>query len=389
MATPATASGDPLPLPTGAHPVGRVSFDWVDHARFDIYAANPDAHRELVVFVWYPASPQPAGNFAPYLPLPWAPTADFLGLDVSGLRSHAIPDARLAAGRAAYPVLLLSPSGFTPLLLGAIAEELASHGFIVVGVNHTYEATVTAFADGRVVPANPAALGGALGPQSGSHTEVFRQRASVCEYKAADLASVADQLENLNTDPTERFTGRIDLARLSALGHSFGGDAALEFCRNDQRCRAAANLDGALWSDVGRVGLDGPVLQVLAEHGEFAVTGEGAVKAGAAPNVDWFEAEKVITFGGWRNVQQVAQPGYTVQVSGASHISFMDVPFLPVTAASIVKPALLATKIQPGRMWRITCDLLLAFFAKHLNGAAAPLLDNPADDYPELTVGPP
>jgi predicted dienelactone hydrolase len=388
MATSKTAAGG-LPAPTGAHSVGRVSFDWVDHARVDIYAANPDARRELVVFVWYPAIPQPGAEFTPYLPSAWAPTTEFLGLNVAGLRSHALPDATVAADSAAYPVLLLSPSGFAPLLLGAIAEELASHGFIVVGVNHTYEAAVTAFADGRVVPMNPAALGGALGPQAGSHTEVFRQRASVCEYKAADLASVADRLESLNTDPTERFTGRLDLARLGALGHSFGGDAALELCRTDQRCRAAANLDGALWSDVGRVGLDRPVLQVLAEHGEFAVTAEDAVKAGAAPNVEWFEAEKTITFGGWRDVQQRAKPGYTVQVSGASHISFMDVPFLPVTDASIVKPALDATKIQPDRMWRITCDLLLAFFAKHLNGAAAPLLDRPADHYPELIVGSP
>ena len=55
----------------------------------------------------------------------------------------------------------------------------------------------------------------------------------------------------------------------------------------------------------------------------------------------------------------------------------------------IVKPALDAIKIEPHRMWRVTCDLLLAFFARHLNGAAAPLLDGPAPDYPELTAGPP
>ncbi|HET9778445.1 MAG TPA: hypothetical protein VFP81_04075 [Propionibacteriaceae bacterium] len=389
MASPVTAGDGPLPAPTGPHSVGRVSYDWVDHARFDIYASNPEARRELVLFVWYPASREATTEFAPYLPSAWAPTAEFLGIAVTGLRSHAVPGAPLAADSDAYPVLLLSPSGFPPLMLSAIAEELASRGFVVVGVNHTYETTVTAFADGRVVPINPAATGGALGPQAGSYAEIFRQRASVCEYKAADLASVADKLENLNTDPTERFSGRLDLGRLGALGHSFGGNAALELCRTNQRCRAAANLDGALWSDVGQVGLDRPALQVLAEHGEFARTGEDAVKAGAAPNVEWFEAEKAITFGGWRNVQQRAQPGYTVQVGGASHISFMDVPFLPVTDGSIVKPALDAIKIEPQRMWRVTCDLLLAFFAKHLNGASAPLLDGPANDYPELTVGPP
>jgi dienelactone hydrolase len=389
MASPMTAVDGPLPMPTGPHSVGRVSYDWVDHARFDIYAGNPAARRELVLFVWYPASPQATAEFAPYLPSAWAPTAEFLGINVAGLRSHAVPEAPVAADSAAYPVLLLSPSGFPPLMLTAIAEELASHGFVVMGVNHTYETTVTAFADGRAVPMNPAATGGALGPQVGSHVEIFRQRASVCEYKAADLASVADQLENLNTDPTGHFIGRLDLARLGALGHSFGGNAALELCRTDERCRAAVNLDGALWSDVGRLGLDRPALQVLAEHAEFSRTGEDAVKAGAAPNVEWFEAEKAITLGGWRNVQQRAQPGYTVQISGASHISFMDVPFLPVTPGSIVKPALDAIKIQPHRMWRVTCDLLLAFFARHLNGAAAQLLDGPAADYPELTAGPP
>ena len=381
-------AADPLPEPSGQHAVGRLSYDWVDSTRTDIYAANGEDRRELVVFVWYPAK-QGAAELAPYLPQPWAPVADVLGINVAGSRSHAVLDAALAADDSAYPVLLLSPSGFPPLLLSAIAEELASHGFIVVGVNHTYETPVTAFADGRVVPANPAAIGGALGPQTGSHTDVFRQRASVCEYKAADLASVADQLERLNSDRAELLAGRLDLERFAALGHSFGGDAALEWCRQDRRCRAAVNLDGALWSDVGRVGLDGPALQVLAEHAEFAVAAEDAVKAGAAPTIEWFEAEKAIAFGGWRTVQQRAQPGYTAQIVGATHVSFMDVPFLPVTDASIVKPAIDATKIRPHRMWRITCDLVLAFFATHLKGAAVPVLDGLADEYPELTIGPP
>jgi dienelactone hydrolase len=378
-----------LPEPTGHYAVGRLSYDVVDATRTEIYAANREDLRELVVFVWYPANPESAADFAPYLPPAWAPVAEFLGINVAGLSSHAVPDAAVATDDSAYPVLLLSPSGFPPLLLSAIAEELASHGFVVVGVNHTYETTVTVFADGRIVPTNPAAIAGALGAQTGSHDDVFRQRAAVCEYKTADLASVANQLERLNSDSAERFAGRLDLGRFGALGHSFGGDAALEWCRADPRCRAAVNLDGALWSDVGRVGLDRPTLQVLAEHGEFAIAADDAVKAGAAPNADWFEAEKAITFGGWRTVQQRAQPGYTVQIGGATHIGFMDIPFLPVTHASIVKPAVEATKIEPQRMWRITSDLLLAFFDRHLNGAAAPLLDGLADQYPELTIGPP
>ena len=76
-------------------------------------------------------------------------------------------DAAVADEQPAYPVLVLSPSVFPPLLLAAIAEELASHGYVVAGVNHTYETAVTVFADGRVVPVNPAAQAGVLGPQTG------------------------------------------------------------------------------------------------------------------------------------------------------------------------------------------------------------------------------
>jgi predicted dienelactone hydrolase len=218
---------------------------------------------------------------------------------------------------------------------------------------------------------------------------VFGQRAALCDYKAADLASVADHVARLNVDSADRFAGRLDLTRVGAFGHSFGGNAALQWCRTDRRCRAAVNMDGALWTEVGRVGLDRPALQMLGEHDNFRLTGEDAVRAGAAPNVDWFEAEKAISLGGWRTVHRRSQPGYTVQIRGATQISFMDVPFLPVQDGSIIKPLMATTRIQPQRMWRISCDLLLAFFARHLNGAAAPLLDGPSDNYPELTFSPP
>ena len=68
----------------------------------------------------------------------------------------------------------------------------------------------------------------------------------------------------------------------------------------------------------------------------------------------------------------------------------MDVPLLPLHDDSPVKPMLAATQIEPRRMWRITCDLLLAFFAHHLDQAATPpILVGPSDDYPELTFGAP
>jgi predicted dienelactone hydrolase len=388
---PASSEPEGLPAPTGRYGVGRVSLDWVDPSRAEIYSSNPEDRRELLVWVWYPAAPAPGAERAAYLPGQWAGAGGFLGLDAAGLLTHAVADARLADDESTYPVLLLSPSGFPPLLLAAITEELASHGYVVVGVNHPYEASVTVFDDGRVIPMNPAAVAGSLGPQTGPYEERFRQRAAVCDYKAADLASVADELEQLRVAAAGPFAGRIDPSRLAAFGHSFGGNAALELCRNDGRCRAAANLDGALWTEVGRVGLERPVLQVLAEHPEFALSGADAVTAGVASDAAAYEAERAITFDGWRTVDRRGRPAYTVQVKGATHLSFMDVPLLPWSGESPAKAMLAATRIPARRMWRITCDLLLAFFATHLRQAAdiPPVLAEPSDDYPELSFGAP
>jgi predicted dienelactone hydrolase len=386
----ATSQPAGLPAPTGRHRVGRASFELVDPDRADIYSSNPQDRRELVVWTWYPAAPAPDAERAAYLPEPWAPAGQLFGLDAAGLLSHAVADAPLADERSSYPVLVQSQSGFPPLLLAATAEELASHGYVVVGVNHTYETTVTVFADGRVVAVNPDAQAGVLGPQTAPYQERFRQRAAVCDYKAADLAAVADQLERLPADVAGLLGGRLDLDRLGGFGHSFGGNAALQWCRDDRRCRAAANLDGALWTEVGRAGLDRPVLQLLAEHPEFALSGAEAVAVGAATDAAAYDTEKSITFDGWRTVHRHARPGYTMQVQGATHVSFMDVGFLPLPAGGPVKAMLATASIDPRRMWRVTCDVLLAFFGTHLQQEPArPLLEGPSDGFPELRYGAP
>ena len=50
------ATPEPLPDPTGPHAIGRVSYEWVDQDRAEIYSADAEDRRELVVWVWYPAA---------------------------------------------------------------------------------------------------------------------------------------------------------------------------------------------------------------------------------------------------------------------------------------------------------------------------------------------
>src|SRR5690349_4810398 len=130
-------SGGGLPAPSGPYPVGRLARHWVDPDRDELPPAPAGSKRELMVFVWYPAAREPAAQPAPYLPAGWDGVGSFWGFEAGGVRSHAYQDAPVAADRGQYPVLVFSPAGFPPLLLAAVLGEIASHGYVVVGLNHT------------------------------------------------------------------------------------------------------------------------------------------------------------------------------------------------------------------------------------------------------------
>ncbi|MFE7512989.1 hypothetical protein ACFU8I_17485 [Streptomyces sp. NPDC057540] len=54
------------------------------------------------------------------------------------VRTHAFPDAPLAPGLRDLPLVVLSP-GFTRprATLTSIGEDLASHGYVAVAIDHT------------------------------------------------------------------------------------------------------------------------------------------------------------------------------------------------------------------------------------------------------------
>ena len=50
------------------HATGTLTYHWVDASRAEIFTADPNARRELMVQVWYPADAVPSPTRAPYLP---------------------------------------------------------------------------------------------------------------------------------------------------------------------------------------------------------------------------------------------------------------------------------------------------------------------------------
>jgi len=257
-----------LPGPSGPYAVGRLSYDWVDPSRPDPFAAHLGSRRELVVWIWYPARPTtaPAGR---YLPGAWGPLlapgyAPIPAARLEDLRAHAVDHAPVARAPSPYPVLVMEPGlGRIPLEYTTIAEDLASHGYVVVGITPTGSATAVVFADGRVVHATAAAAE----PDATSAAAYRRWGDAVVRVWTRDIAFVLARVQHLAVTPGSALAGHLDLRRLGVFGHSLGGAAAAEFCHLNLRCRAGADLDGDLFGSVTTAGLTQPFLFAHSDQG--------------------------------------------------------------------------------------------------------------------------
>ncbi|MDI6098785.1 hypothetical protein QLQ12_09255 [Actinoplanes sp. NEAU-A12] len=335
-----------FPQPSGPFAVGTTVTQWTDPDREETATAEADGGRTVVVQFWYPALP---GS-------PDAPRAQYLGrtreeadtvaaaaagyLGIPGLvldgptraRTHAVHDAAPAAGR--FPVVLFSPGlGGVRTQNTAWAEELASRGYLVAGVDHPYDSAAVMLADGRTLRTRIAA--------GGDRAEDARRRLGWTTVRASDLSFVLTQLGRLDRGEIPGpFTGRLDTGRVAATGHSLGGAAAMWAAHRDPRFTAVINLDG------GPEPAQGPLRQPV-----LAVTHEAVDQADA----DYIAAlSKVLDEG--------AATGYRLTVPGSAHLTFTDGPlYLPPVPA-------LTGSLGRTEAVRMTTDTCAAFLDATLRG---------------------
>ena len=245
-----------LPEPTGTYQVGRRTFEWTDTPRRDPYTNGP---RKLAVWLWYPVAKETTGRRVQYAPGEWnglhlkSPISIFQG-PFDTLQDRALDRVAVAPGR--YPVVVLMPGmGLSAPMYAAIAEDLASHGYLVAGVTPTYSANLTVLG-GQPVESKPEANPPNLGDSSEGSQQVGDHLVTVW---SADARFAADMV-------AKQLPGSVDTAvGPSYVGHSFGGAASLEACRQDQRCAAAVDLDGSQFGDVVTKGVKAPIMLLGAD----------------------------------------------------------------------------------------------------------------------------
>ena len=379
-----------LPAPGGPFGVGQGWLVVTDSSRRERFAFGGGGVRRFPVKIWYPAAAGTTGPRAPYaeprelggLGLP-----PILFSHVRLIRTHAILGAPLAPGDR-FPILVFSHGyggGFGQNTVQM--EELASRGYVVASIAHSGEASWAPFPDGtgigldtsivnwmRRQAADPDAMKKALAAMArfdsattpaaglaelrrfvGEADEPLRTE-SVAEW-TADTRAVLDLLATFDHGGAPSpFHGRFDLGRIGVFGMSYGGATAGDFCRQDNRCKAALNMDGGQYGGMVNDSLRVPFL-IMASSQAYSV------------HVPVLE----LTRG----------PAYLIKVPETNHIGLTDLSLLAPTA---FRWAGITGKLDPLRRERIMTAYVLAFFDTYLKSQPSPLLDAPSPEFPEVTI---
>jgi hypothetical protein len=188
-----------FPPLTGEYAVGQADYYFVDETRPETFTDDSDDVRELMTTIFYPAEltddaqPAPYGNDAFK-----AEASQWPGIDPeswSRIETGLLAGAPFAPGQETYPIIVFSPGfGVLPLYYTSLLAEIASHGYVVIGISRTYSTALTVFPDGRLIRSNDA--GTDIDPREGdTYFDALEKRVQVGDVWVADIRFMLDQLE--------------------------------------------------------------------------------------------------------------------------------------------------------------------------------------------------
>jgi pimeloyl-ACP methyl ester carboxylesterase len=270
------------------------------------------------------------------------------------------------------------------------SEDLASHGYVVVDVDHTYVSAGTIFPD-RVVSHHDATTNF----KTADPAEVITQ------IMADDASFVIDELEELNSGKIDSiFAGRLNLDEIGVIGHSVGGATAYNLAINDPRIKAAIDLDGVVFiTPRGNPESISPFLMLANDQYHIqAIIGRRPLMK-AFEEMDEIDQKITIDMYGSRQAYDEAynkaqlnvmgltevlrSSGNLFTIDGSDHMKFTDMGLF-IGSPWLRESLNIGGKTDPARCLEITEALTLAFFNKHLKHQTEDPRDPLVNKYPEL-----
>lgn len=353
-ATPQKLSTDenPFSKPDGPYQVGTINYFWIDKIRDEIFTKDKSDKRHLLVQVWYPTQINHSENFSPYILNPQEfgePTQQIK--DMFPIKTNAILDAPIASNKKNFPIILFSHGmGMTRFSSTFLMEHLASHGFIIFSIGHSFFDGAVVFPDG-------------YRPEQDFYPELVQSKSQddsnknhihfVLEAFQKDTEFILIQIERLNETPGERFNDKLDLSRIGICGWSIGGINAAQMCKKNIRIRAGINFDGLVGGDVVKDGIEKPFM---------------VMKSGADVPENMLSYENSFLRNSTNDI-------YRITIYGAVHTNFSDMGLFNSSMGG---------EIDTKYCFNIINHITLAFFSKFITMNKKVDIEKVAKQYPEV-----
>lgn len=275
------------PEVTGEYSVKNVEYTWEDESRVE-YFTDTGENRKVTVQVWYPEN---CSEKTPLL-----------------IFSHG------AFG--------FSGSNYST------CYDLASNGYTVASIGHTYHAFYTKDSSGKITIVDHDFLNNVMELNSADDPEKeFNDTREWLRLRTDDIEFVIDTIKAL--DGSEPAFANTDTEKIGLFGHSLGGAAAVQTAREYDGICAAANLDGTLLGErlsyengktvINTQPFDIPLLDI---YGDYHYNGAAEME----------KTEEYVNFAVERN----SPDAYSVHFKNAEHLNFTDLPlFSPIMGKAL------------------------------------------------------
>lgn len=349
-----------LPALTGPEVVGTVAIEFQDYTRIDPLVPGIQP-RNVMISVFYPVQHTHgyplAQDFTPLYAEFIDAQKNYTAGTLENITTQAYSGARLNSDGPQPNVLIFSPGyGNSRIDYTAIMSDLASLGYIVIGIDSTHETELIEF------PNNSTALG--VVDYTISATE------QLVDLRVADMKFILDVLSKdaAYSKQIPGVHGELDLSKVGVFGHSMGGSVAASAIAADSRLACGINLDGLLIGSIVNTTISKPFM-FMASDGHSRAT-----------DPTWATM--------WENLKAFK---LEVEITNSQHDAFEDYAYLYdilLPTGEVPNVGDFYGSVSGARMLTIESAYISAFFGQCFSGEADPLLAGPSKKYPEVTFAP-
>ncbi|RDW64672.1 alpha hydrolase-20 [Coleophoma cylindrospora] len=361
-----TVKSASFPAPSGPYNTTLSIVQLVDKHRRDPFSPNGTA-RTIMISVFNPLSPELCTPLTvPYMDTLTAayqdtkfsdygiPAGTFESLELQVCQPNpakATCPKSSSEKEPKHPLILFSPAlGTTRLFYSAMAQQVASAGYIVVTIDHPYDVDIVTFPDNTTI----------LETNITTDNDVLL----ALDTRVKDITFVLNQLSLPSV--SKHLAPNIDISKVGIFGHSLGGAAAGEATLSDHRLQSGINLDGSFFGAITEQGLSKPFL-LFAHEGKNTTT-----------DPSWAAVWSRLR--GWKRELMLAE---------SAHYTFSDLPdvvqVLGIAGALPDEVAGLLGTINGGRALVVVTAYVEAFFDYFLRGDGNALLNGSSAAFPEVT----